>query len=317
MTSDRRLRLAALGAALGLAAGCSGGGTDDGAQTATLTLSMMDAPVDDVTEVHVEITAIWLKAAGDDEPPFEVPLTAAPMTVDLLAHTDENAALLVDGATIEAGAYEWLAMDVSAAIDNVYDSYVKTDTGGMEEIFVPSSRVRLVDGFEIGPNQAVQLLFDWDLRKGLVYPPGLAGFLLKPAFRVIDVTEYGVIAGTIAMGTVTHVDNDCNADTPELAPDYDVGNAVYVYAGLGVDPYDIDGEDPEPVATVNAVLNSDKTAYEYRVLLPPGDYTVAFTCQAANDLGDSTQTPDTDPPFAFVAHEDVPLAAETEATVDF
>jgi len=64
-------------------------------------------------------------------------------------------------------------MDV-AAERNVRDSYVMTEAGGEEEIElrVPSNRVRLVGGFEVPPNKSLQLLFDWDMRKGLVYPPG-------------------------------------------------------------------------------------------------------------------------------------------------
>ena len=318
MHSTRYWRLAAVATAAGAAAACSGGSGDGDSGSSTLTLSLMDAAVDYVTEVHVEITAIWLKPAGG--PAVQLPLTDTPITVDLLELTEDNAAILVDGALVDAGTYEWLAMDVNAELDNVFDSYVLTDTGGMEEIRVPSGRVRLVSGFEVAEAQAVQFLFDWDLRQALVDPPAFdPGFLLKPAFRVIDVTEYGVLGGTIAVDSVTDAANDCNADDP-VGLDYDVGNVVYIYAGAGVTPDDVDASDPEPVTTVEAVLNADSTHYVYRTLLAPGEYTAAFTCHGGNDtdadeLGLIDPLDDTVAFFAPAA--EVTMTADSELTVDF
>jgi uncharacterized protein DUF4382 len=285
---------------------CSGSGSD--ADPATLSVSLMDAPVDGVTAVNVEITAVWLK--GPDGPARQLPLTHAPMTVNLLGLTEENAALLIDAAPIEPGRYEWLAMDVNADFDNVYDSYVDTSTGGREELRVPSARVRLVSGFEIGPNQAVQLLFDWSLRQGLVDPPGQPGYLLKPAFRVIDVAELSVLRGTVAMTTISDAANDCNADVTDS--DLDVGNSVYVFAGDSVTPDDIDGSDPEPIATIDALRNPAGD-YEYRTVIAPGTYTIAFTCQAAKD--DPTDGANDD--LEFVAVETRTITADAEVAIDF
>jgi hypothetical protein len=295
--ASRSVALAALAIAI---AACSGGGSDPSA--ATLSVSLMDAPVDDVTAVNVEITALWLKAP--DGPARQLPLTHSPLTVNLLGLTEQNAALLVDAEPIEPGRYEWLAMDVNAAFDGMYDSYVVTSTGGHEEIRVPSSRVRLVSEFDVEPNQGVQLIFDWSLRRGLVDPPGQAGFLLKPAFRVIDVAEMSVLQGTISMTTVTDAANDCNADTDTA--NFDVGNSIYVFAGDSVTPDDIDGAGAEPIATIEARPNAAGD-YEYRTVIAQGTYTIAFTCQAGNDdpadgasdviefVATATRTVDADP----------------------
>jgi hypothetical protein len=270
---------------------CSGGGSESTPQKTTLSITLMDSAVDDVTEVNVEIASMWLKPSTG--PAFQLPLTHTPMTVDLLAHGMGNAAILVDEAVIEPGSYEWLRMDVNAEFDNVYDSFVKTTTGGMEEVRVPSGIVRLVSGFDVAANQGVELLFDWDLRRGLVRPRGQPGFFLKPAFRMIDVNEFGALHGTIAAATVTATANDCNADS--TAADLAVGNTVYIFAGLNVEPDDIDGAPAEPVTTVDAVDADNDGDYEYRTMLDPGDYTIAFTCQAANDIEDTSETGNTDP----------------------
>jgi hypothetical protein len=212
--------------------------------------------------------------------------------------TDTNAAILIDDAEIEPGHYEWLSMDVSAELDNVMDSYVVTDTGGQVELRVPSGRVRLVDGFDVGENESVQFLFDWSMRQGLVAPPGQAGYFLKPAFRMLDVTEYGVLQGTVAAETINAAANSCNSDDANL----DLGNVVYVFSGANVTPDDLDGTD-DPIATAEVAPVAG--VYSYRVALTPGDYTVAFTCRAADD------DPEVDDTLVFLPAVNVVIAGST------
>jgi hypothetical protein len=308
MKSNYVLRLASVAMVTAIA-GCSGGSGDSQPQS-TISVSLMDAAVDHVTEVNVEIAAMWVKPMGDG-PAVQLPLTQTPIIVNLLAHSEENAAILVDEAVIAPGSYDWLAMDVNATFDNVFDSYVKTDTGGMEEIRVPSGRVRLVSGFEVAANQAVRFLFDWDMRLGLVDAPGQPGYILKPAFRIVDVTEFGAVHGTVAGATVMDPANGCNEDN--TAADFAIGNTIYVFAGLDVEPDDGDGADPEPVTTVDAVDTDNDGDYEYRTLLAPGDYTIAFTCQAGNDLPDTSETGDPDPTLdtvVFVSSVNQPISGD-------
>jgi hypothetical protein len=281
MKHKKQIGRAACALAIASLVGCSGGGGDSPIEKSRLSVSLMDAPVDGVTAVYVKITSMWIKPQGGG-PAVQLPLTNAPMTVNLLELTDDNAAILIDDAVIEPGSYEWLAMDV-AAERNVRDSYVMTETGGEEEIElrVPSGRVRLVGGFEVPPNESLQLLFDWDMRKGLVYPPGQRQYMLKPAFRMLDVTAYGVLKGTIAAATVgTSLDPAVNNCASDDKADLTVGNVVYVFEG-DVTPDDVDGAG-DPVATVQAKRNAAGD-YDYRTLLEPGTYTVVFSCEAGND----------------------------------
>lgn len=286
-------------------AACSGGGSDGGLNaptTGSLSVRLMDAPVEDVAEVNVQIAGLRIKPA--EGPAIDLDLGAPTVTVDLLELTDENAAVLIDGAEIPAGEYEWLEMEVNAAFDGEMDSYVMTLIGGQEEIRVPSGRVRLVGGFEIGGGEVVQFLFDWSVRKGLVDPPGQPGFLLKPAFRVLSVEEYGVLSGTVDPMTLEHESCTDDDDT-----DIAVGNVVYIYEGLDIEPFDIDGADPEPIATADVAQNTDGD-YVYRMVLMPGDYTVALTCEASNDLPESTEE------LVFLEPTNLTMDADGE-TVDF
>ena len=281
MTSSKIFGRAAGALAMATLVGCSGGGGggDSPSGRSTLSVSLMDAPVDGVTAVYVLISSMWIKPTSG--PAVQLHLTKPPLDVNLLELTDTNAAILINEAVIEPGSYEWLAMDV-AAERGVRDSYVLTETGGEEEIElrVPSGRVRLVSGFEVPANQAVRLLFDWDMRQGLVYPPGQGQYLLKPAFRMLDVTAYGVLQGTIAattVGTSLEATNNCAADDNV---DLKVGNVVYVFPASGT-PDDVDGTD-DPVTTIGATQNAAGD-YVYRTLIDPGSYTVVFTCEGGND----------------------------------
>ncbi len=287
---------------------CSSGGSDSQNGTisvGTISVLLMDAPVGDVAGVYVEIAGLSIKPEGDG-PVIELAMAESTVTVNLLEHTADNAAVLIDNATIPAGSYNWLEMEVNAEHDGTMDSYVMTNVGGQEdlEIRVPSGRIRLVDGFDVAPNQAVRFLFDWDTRQGLVDPLGLPGYILKPAFRVLNVNELGALSGTV--DPLTLDDGSCINDD---AVGISVGNVVYVYRGNGVTPVDIDGVRPDPVATANVEQNASGY-YTYRVLLMPDDYTVAFTCEADSDLPELTEV------IEFLSPTDVTIDG-TEQIVNF
>lgn len=324
-----------LATALGLGA-CSGSGSDSannnggiggGSNSASLSISLMDAPVDDVAQVNLVITGLFLKPEGEG-PAQELPLMETPFETDLLTLTDTDPALLVNNALIEPGAYEWLRMEVDAVIDeSTEDSHVITDLSEEKELFVPSGRVQLVGGFEVGTGESVELLFDWNLRSGLVHPPGLGGrdrsvYLLKPTIRVIGTTVSDTLSGTVFMTTVMDELNECNTDNEIM--DYDLGNVVYIFEGHDVVPDDNDElDDVTPYATVEALLNEESTDYEYSTLLPAGTYTVAFTCQAGNDDAEFNETGNEDPlldTVSFLPAVNITIGGDAEepgVVVDF
>jgi hypothetical protein len=300
-----RFKIGAL-AALGTLAGCSGGGGGDGdlGGTGTLSLAIMDAPVHDATEVWVTFTGVSLKPQGSG-PAIDIDFPA-PVKVDLLSLTADNAESLLSGHTVPAGHYNWLELHVDAVHDDrTEDSWAVLQSGGIEEIEVPSGSVRLVSGLTVTANQETSFLIDWNLHKGLNDPVGQSGLFLRPALRIIDMTQYGTLAGTVDMALVTAADcaNDLNLD---------LGNSVYIYAGAGVTPddFDTDAAASEPVATT-AVTQDQTGAYVYETLLSPGDYTVAFTCQAMNDL------PDTSESIVFLQPTNASISDGVTTTVDF
>jgi hypothetical protein len=297
-----------------LLAGCGGGGSGGGAGSGTLTVAITDAPVDEVTEVVVEFTGVSVKPK--EGPPLEFTL-ASPRSIDLRSLTGDNSELLLDGVEVPAGEYNWLRLHVNAEIDGTLDSYVMREDGGQFELRVPSggsSGLQLVRGFTVLAGGDTAFVIDWNLRQGLVRPPGLGGsYLLQPALRIVDMAEYGAIAGTVDAALTA--DPACTSD-----PNTGAGNAVYVYSGAGIVPDDIDGNEPDPLTTAEVRYNGASGSWEYRAsFLPVGSYTVAFTCQAADDRVPDPTAPGEDYSdlIDFTAGQDAEVTVGQVTTIDF
>jgi hypothetical protein len=263
----RKILIAGIVLCAGMIGACSSGSDNP---TGTVSFSLMDRPVDGVTSLYVTISEMWLKPA--DGPAFKLDMTSTPLTVNLLELNDENASVLVDQALVPAVRYNWVEMKIEDA--DIGDSYAMTTSGGMVpvDVDVPSNRIRLVSGFEVDENQGVRIVFDWDVRKGLTEAVGQQVLLLRPAFRILYADEYGSISGTISTDTI-----QANCDDV-MDP---AGKVVYVFEG-NVTPDDIDGTSPEPTTTADPVFNTDTGDWDYRLVVMPGDYTVA--CKGDTDL---------------------------------
>ena len=293
-----------ISAALGLAA-CSGGG-GAGDRTGQVSLAVTDAPVDDASSVVIQFSGIAFKRAGAVAETVEN-LTPSPRQLDLLQYQGGHAALLLDGVTLPAGDYEWIRL----IVDNetgVRDSYIVL-TGGEEcELRVPSgaeSGLKLNRGFTLPADGSVALTIDFDLRKSIHAPPGqrgaaeacTQGYLMRPTLRIVDDSDVGAIAGQVASELVTE----------ECLP------KVYVFSGAGIAPDDIEeatGADADPLVVAGVAVENGSTAFSYHAaFLPPGAYTVAFTC------GDDD--PAADDALTFVGAQDVTVQPNLISTADF
>lgn len=273
MITGKGIRAVTIATLATVIAACSGGSDSD---NGTISVSMMDRPVDGVVELNITVTEFWIKPQGSG-PAFQLDMVDTPVSVNLLELDVDNPAIFVERANIPAGTYNWLEMKVDDS--NSSAAHAMTDEGLMVpvDIDVPSDRVRLINNFEVEPNESVRLLFDWDARKGLTEAVGRGLYILKPVIRVLDVEEFGAVVGEIASTTVTDPENDCNADSDSGV--YDAGNVIYVFEGA-VDPGEIGVV--EPYTTVDAEVDIDGD-YEYRAALMPGTYTIAATCKGGID----------------------------------
>jgi len=290
-----------------LLAACSGGGGGDSstaaAGTGALTIGLTDAPVDQVYEVNVQFTGVSVKPQNGTALRFDFD---APVDIDLLSLQDGSVHDLLNGETVPAGPYEWIELHANADLDSTFDSFVReTETGGQIELRIPSGSLRFVSGFVVTAGEMNAFTLDWDVRKGLTNPGGQDGWFLRPAFRLIDRTEYGSLSGSVADALV--MDESCTSDADGN------GNLVYVFAGHDAVPDDLGSANP-PLTT--APVRSDPMdagAYNYTVpYLDPGPYTVAFTCQGLDDDSMVDEMDDAQIVFASQVNADVAAGAGTQ-----
>jgi hypothetical protein len=289
----------------GLLAGC-GGGSDNsrGPATGQLSLSLTDAPVDQVYTVNLQIRGATIKPQSGPALDFTFP---APIDVDLLSLQNGDVFDLLSGETVPAGAYNWIELHANAALDGTFDSYVmETEMGAMVELRTPSGSTRFVSGFTVTAGQNNAFVLDWDVRRALTNPNGLDGWHLTSAHRLIDMTQFGTLSGTVADALL--MDSACTSDAEGN------GNVVYVYSGHDVVPDDM-GSATEPLTSAPVALDPMMAgAYTYSVpFLDPGPYTVAFTCQGLDDLPDSDQVAADELVFGSTVNADV---AEGQGSVN-
>lgn len=279
--------LALFGAILAVT-GCSGsdgGGSSSAAGTGTMSLQITDGPVDSAEHVYIQFSGLEIHSAGGQsntlyycQDPADSTKTVlkdtacttpvAPKQLDLLALSGGQADFLLNGFTLPSGHYNWIRLMVDTA--GTHDSYIVVQGGADHELTIPSGMqtgLKLNRGFDVPDGGSAHFTIDFDLRKS-VHMTGNGDYMLRPTLRMVDNIMVGSMSGTVDASLVP---GGC---TP----------AVYIFEGSGVTPDDIDGIAPDPVSTASVKLDSNDGMYKYRAaFLEAGNYTMAFTCNAAAD----------------------------------
>ena len=263
-------------------AGCGGsGGGSSGTSTGTMSLRITDAAVDSAEHVYVQFHGIELQSADGKrttlnycEDPMDATKTIvsdsacttppAPKQIDLLALNGGLADFLLDSFTLPSGHYSWARLMVDTA--GTLDSYIVV--GGNDfELTIPSGAetgLKVNRGFDVPAGGHADFTIDFDLRKSVMLANN--GYMLRPTLRMVDNTMVGAIAGTV---------------DPSLIPS-GCTPAVYVFSGAGATPDDIDTDNTNPDPVTTASVNPIDGKYT-AAFLEAGDYTVAYTCDAAAD----------------------------------
>jgi uncharacterized protein DUF4382 len=267
--------------ALGVAA-CGGGSgmmpatSQTQSQMNQMKLSVADAPpADNATHVVVVFTGVEL--TGNSGNPVTITFPA-PKSIDLMTQSGTASAVLFD-QPIPAGSYGQIRLMVTAD-GSANNSYIDFADGTRMGLQVPSGSetgFKLVSGFTVPSSGVVDYTIDFDLRKAITCPPGQApACILKPVERLVDNTSVGNIQGQIT----STLPSGC---TP----------GVYLYSGVVAKLEDMNSTAPstdtnQPLASKVPVATSAPPYYYQFTFLPPGKYTVAFTCEAAMDNPDQT-----------------------------
>lgn len=251
-------------------AGCGGSGGGGGNNTnGSLSLGITDGPVENATAVVVSFTSVELQGPEKKLIAFD-----EAKTLNLLEYQGEDRLLLLDNEQLVSGDYQWIRLGVNEA-----DSYIEID-GIRYALEIPSSAqtgLKMNRGFTLGAGSITDFTIEFDLRKS-VHQEGTGDYKLRPTLRLVDNLEVNTITGTVADSLITAV--ECNNGDND-----DIGNVVYLYVGSDVEPQDIQGNEGDPLTSATVTYNNTAQLYEFTIgYVPTGDYTLAFTCDASNDV---------------------------------
>jgi hypothetical protein len=269
-----------------------------------MSLSVADAPVDGATSVVVEFTGVELMQSNGN--PVDINFTQ-PKFIDLLNQSNTASAQLFN-QPIPAGSYSSIRLIVLADGDPSHSSITLQGA---------QTGLKLVSGFDVSSSGVVDYTIDFDLRKSITCPNGQTSCFLQPALRLVDNTTVGNIQGTVSPVLLTGT-----TTVPCPAP------AVYLYSSasptamsplqgnFNQNPANTQASvnSPVPVTSKAPILDTTSANYGYYqfTFLPPGTYTVAYTCDA--DLDTSTATS----PMTFSpVTANVSVVATQTTTVNF
>lgn len=300
-----------------------GGSSDDNTPLPSLSLSVSDAPVDELSEVVVCFNQVELirnnvsatfTVGGEDEmiAANDVCLdnngAVIPNTVgiDLRQYTGSDSISLIDSISIDAGDYTQLRIIMSNG------SYgTNAQTGEKISISVPSNELKL-DGFTATLGGTVDFTLEFDLNKAMTNPVGQTGYFLKPrGVRLVNNNEAGHIDGTVTETFL--IDNQCTPlsdSTVNLA-------SVYLYEGADIAIESLEdngGNENEnlPYASTAVTFDSEQTSYNFEIgFIQAGDYTISISCETEDN-------PEVDEDISFLSSQNVTVTAgSTPVQVSF
>lgn len=261
----------------GLLTACGGGSTSS--HVGQLSLSITDGPVENATEVWISFSSVELQGAENTLIEFDEAIQ-----LNLLDLQGDESSVLLDNESLQAGDYQWIRLGINSGINETY--IVVNDNHHLLEI--PSSAqsgLKINRGFTIGVGTTSDFTIDFDLRKSVTQASN-GDFKLRPTLRMVDNLEVTSVNGTVAEPLIS--DENCNN-----GDNNDTGNAVYLFAEHDAAVQDIQGIDGDPIASASVKYNDKTEQYEFQIgYIPFGKYTIAFTCDAINDVSDEDNSPD-------------------------
>jgi hypothetical protein len=189
---------------ISLLSGCSGGGDSTTNPTINtnntvnpnngiVTLSLTDAPIDDVNVkgVYVTIDTLRYQYVDNNESWYDVDLNES-RTINLLDLQDGNTTLLQQ--------VELASGDISSVrfVLDPNECYVDLYVGGIQPLEVPNADTvgfNAIGGFTIEAGETVNITADFNVRKSVKVTEN-EEYELYPVIKMIDNSEIGEIQGT-------------------------------------------------------------------------------------------------------------------------
>ncbi|WP_101758126.1 DUF4382 domain-containing protein [Oceanicoccus sp. KOV_DT_Chl] len=289
------LLLSACGGSSGGESFTIGNGNPPDLEPGEVTIGISDAPVDDVKEVVIEIDRIIFRKSGEDDvvvdtfssddvtPPV---VDADTIQINLLDFQGTNQAIVIEGLELEDGEYSNIILEILD--EDLGNSYVVELDDTQKLIKVPSDKLQL-GKFTVTGEVEQTFTIEFNLRQSLVYKPGPDEYNLKPrGVRIQNNSGDTSLSGTVA-SDLFDTESPCDEKTEPTS-----GNVVYLYEGHGLtvanlaDMYDPDEDDDVPSSAIAPFIAEGLTesggVWQYKfAFLPAGEYTLVFSCNAADD----------------------------------
>ncbi|MHC6528418.1 DUF4382 domain-containing protein [Vibrio proteolyticus] len=295
--------------------GCGSDSGSDSNSTTPVTLSVSDAPVDDVSEVVVTYSKVaFLPLGGGDPVVVEVykrdaegnlidengdPLPDGqeplPLSVNLLDFQGSDAQALVEDQVLDNGDYK-LCVFANDGDHPEYPSYVVETASGNQYPLTVKGEGKCPQGVGEEPNAGVlyfndtftvnnqndDFVLEFDLRRGLkedtTSPDNYT--IQRTSVALINTVTTGEIEGEIATATY----GACETDSPS---GNGYAHAVYLYSGdvAQADMGTFAGTGSvAPLSAANVTTDDNGISYEYEFgYLAPGTYSIGYTCTANDD----------------------------------
>jgi len=289
---NRTLKIATLALAALLLASC-GAGKRHG-----VTLALTDSPIDIASSVNVSFSRIEL--SGPNVTPTVLNIRPA-ASIDLYQLQGGLSQIVAAVIQAKPGHYTTLSLSIVSDQTSYQSSMALPD--GLHILYVPagvSPQVDIPVDFDYASGGDLSLTADFDLRKSIVPDPNdPTKYQLIPSVRAVINQQSGSISGEVATSLITCVEP-----------------AVYVYQG-DVTPTDVDiSASPgrvQPYSSALVGLNATSGRYDFTVgFLPPGGYTVAFTCDAQLDVANQTNALQ----FSKTTHADVTALSTSFVSIE-
>lgn len=313
------LKLTAVAGVVSLALVGCGGDSSSPAATTPVTLSVTDAPVDEVKEVVVTFGTVALLPQGGGSPLiYDVYLTddegnpvdengdpipdgedPVPLSINLLDYQGSKVMPLIKDEVVTVGNYK-LCVFANDGDHPTHPSYVIEDDDTERELSVKGNGacpqgvgkidntgvLYFNDSFAVNP-QNNDFAVEFDLRRGLKNTSTFPDYSIqRTSVTLINTAVTGNIEGTVATATF----NACNdpADT-------NVAQAVYLYetGTTQENMAPIGGTDTvKPLTSATVSYNETQQFYEFSFgFLDPGNYNLGYTCTAQHDDGEESSDP--------------------------
>ena len=267
---------------------------DDEDRPALLTLGFSDSLPEDLKQVVIEVDSITFQRSGVEDvvvDEFTIPalnLVDVPtFKIDLLKYRGTAQLEVITDLELVTGTYN--AVSIAILTGGVNESYVQQEDDSFKAIKV-SSGVRGLPGIQLSSGKRA-FTVEFGLAQALQYEASSDTYLLTTnGVRIENNQTAATLSGTVDSALFNSV-SPCNEKgTPTK------GNRVYLYKGSNLLPEnlaDVFNSDSittipanaiAPFAVASMASSGTPVSWTYTFgFVPPGSYTIAFSCNTAAD----------------------------------